>query len=324
MIGFRSSLAMASIFVCTLHAPLRAQSLSAIEVISNPIGVSITQSEWKLIEYYRTAASPSWASSDVKAAWTQGYLGRGTTVTVVDDYAATPVSGKLVDSQPTQILPHGSWTSMQVGMLAPLAKVEQVQFGNAAIPLSTGLNIMSLSYGIYASTIYSGINYNAQSQSLIDMASNGTAVVVKAAGNDAVAIGAANSSGKKDFFNDALKNGLSTIFVGALDDNGTADKKTSKAWYSNYAGSDAVAQKRMLFVGVRADITGLYGTSFAAPIVSAYASLLGSKFRSASATAISNQLLNTARTDTIAFYDPTVYGKGEASLSRALAPVTIR
>jgi subtilisin family serine protease len=66
------------------------------------------------------------------------------------------------------------------------------------------------------------------------------------------------------------------------------------------------------------------GTSFAAPIVSGYAAIVGSKFTSASATAVANQLLNTARTDTVTGYHASIYGRGEASLTRALAPASIR
>ncbi|BCH12500.1 hypothetical protein MesoLj131c_67580 (plasmid) [Mesorhizobium sp. 131-3-5] len=49
-----------------------------------------------------------------------------------------------------------------------------------------------------------------------------------------------------------------------------------------------------------------------------------SKFTTATPTQITNQLLDTARTDTLVNYNPTTYGRGEASLSRALAPVSIR
>lgn len=58
--------------------------------------------------------------------------------------------------------------------------------------------------------------------------------------------------------------------------------------------------------------------------VSGYAAILGSKFTSATPTQITNQLLDTARTDTLVNYNPVTYGRGEASLSRALAPVSIR
>ncbi|WP_245466973.1 MULTISPECIES: S8 family serine peptidase [unclassified Mesorhizobium] len=86
-----------------------------------------------------------------------------------------------------------------------------------------------------------------------------------------------------------------------------------------YAGAEPISW----LVGVEGDKTGLYGTSFAAPIISGYAAIIGSKFTKATPVQITNDLLNTARTDTLANYDPSIYGKGEASLSRALAPVAI-
>jgi subtilisin family serine protease len=96
------------------------------------------------------------------------------------------------------------------------------------------------------------------------------------------------------------------------------------AGYSNFAGSNATVQRQFLVVGVTGNMTNLYGTSFAAPIVSGYASVLGSKFTRATPTQITNQLLNTARTDTIAGYAANIHGRGEASISRALAPVAIK
>jgi len=53
--------------------------------------------------------------------------------------------------------------------------------------------------------------------------------------------------------------------------NGSTTAKASLASYSNYAGSDSAIQKNFLVVGVKGDTTGLYGTSFAAPIISGYA-----------------------------------------------------
>ena len=98
----------------------------------------------------------------------------------------------------------------------------------------------------------------------------------------------------------------------------------SLASYSNTPGSDTVLQRQFLVVGVEGHKTGLYGTSFAAPVVSGYSAILGSKFTRASATQITNQLLNTARQDTISNYNPALHGRGEASLTRALAPVGIQ
>ena len=48
-----------------------------------------------------------------------------------------------------------------------------------------------------------------------------------------------------------------------------------------------------------------------------------SKFKSATATQITNQLLTTARKDTLLNYTAAIYGVGEASLAHALAPVPI-
>ena len=58
--------------------------------------------------------------------------------------------------------------------------------------------------------------------------------------------------------------------------------------------------------------------------MSGYAAVLGSKFSTATATQITNQLLSTARQDTIKGYNVQLHGRGEASLTRALAPVAIR
>ena len=63
---------------------------------------------------------------------------------------------------------------------------------------------------------------------------------------------------------------------------------------------------------------------FAAPIVTGYTAILGSKFTAATPVQITNQLLNTARKDTISGYNVAVHGRGEASLTRALAPVSIK
>jgi subtilisin family serine protease len=96
------------------------------------------------------------------------------------------------------------------------------------------------------------------------------------------------------------------------------------ASYSNKAGTTAGVQSHFLVVGVDGAKTGLYGTSFAAPVISGYSAILGSKFTAATPTQITNQLLSTARRDTLLNYNAATYGQGEASLSRALAPISIR
>lgn len=268
----------------------------------------------------------SWMSPDVGAAWSLGYKGQGTNITVVDDFrSGTGYWGKLASG--LQLKRHGEWTLTEAAMEAPGAAMRGIDFSSqSAVPLYKGLNVLNLSYGMYARAGYSAnmIRWSAREQSIITNAMEGRAVVSKAAGNDAVAVGASNGSGNVDYLNTALRGGRSAIFVGALNRNGTTASKATIASYSNVAGADATVQRQFLVVGVEGDKTHLYGTSFAAPIVSAYAAIIGSKFTSATPTQIASQLLATARQDTIANYNAAVHGRGEASLSRALAPRSVQ
>ena len=268
----------------------------------------------------------SWMSPEVGAAWSAGYRGQGTTITVIDDFgSASRFSGNLGTGVQTQR--HGEWTLKEAAMLAPSAVVRSQNFtSGTSVPLASGFNVLNLSYGMYARAGYSAtqIGWSAQERSIITDASKGLAVVSKAAGNDAVPVGGVNASGKVDYLNLALKGTASAIYVGALNSNGTTTRPASLASYSNTAGSDAAVQSHFLVVGVEGNKTGLYGTSFAAPVITGYAAIIGSKFKSATPTQVTNQLLSTARTDTLVNYSANKHGRGEASLSRALAPVAIR
>lgn len=267
----------------------------------------------------------SWMSPELGAAWSSGYKGQGVTITIVDDFSsANRFSGNFGIG--VQTLRHGEWTREEASMVAPSATIASHDFNSGrAVTLNRGLNVINLSYGMYAAAGYkpTQIGWSAQESSLIKFGAGG-AVLAKAAGNDGVAVGAANSSGQVDYLNAALAGKTSAIFVGALNTNGSTSQKASLASYSNYAGADPNVQKNFLTVGVRGDVTGLYGTSFAAPIVAGYAAVLGSKFTTATPTQITNQLLNTARQDTLMNYSAAIYGRGEASIGRALAPVSIR
>lgn len=267
----------------------------------------------------------SWMSPEVGTAWASGYKGQNVTITVVDDFSNTSkFSGNL--GLGTQTQGHGYWTKQEAGMIAPLANIATQDYSTGkTVPLAIGLNVLNLSYGMYARAGYSAsqIGWSAEERSIISYATTGAAVIAKAAGNDAVAIGKANSAGNVDYLNLALKGTKSAIYVGALSSNGSTTSKATLASYSNKAGTDTTIQKQFLVVGVTGSTTGLYGTSFAAPIISGYAAILGSKFTTATSAKITTQLLTTARTDTIANYSAAVHGRGEASLTRALAPVTI-
>lgn len=272
-----------------------------------------------------TQAVQSWMSPDVGAAWAAGYKGKGVTITIVDDFSSSSrFSGNFGLGVQTQR--HGEWTREEASMIAPAATIRSKDFSTGStVPLARGLNVLNLSYGMYTTAGYSvnQIWWAPEESSIISYASKGSAIVSKAAGNDSVAIGGV-VKGQQDYLDLALIGKPTAVFVGALSTNGTTSSKAQLAWYSNYAGSDPAVQGHFLVVGVEGDKTGLYGTSFAAPIISGYAAIIGSKFTKATPVQITNDLLNTARTDTLVNYDPSIYGKGEASLSRALAPVSIR
>lgn len=272
------------------------------------------------------AATPGWMSTEVGDAWAKGYKGKGVTITVVDDFrSASLLNGKLGASN--QRLRHGQWTAMEAGMIAPLAGMATQDFNSGtAVRLNKGLNVLNLSYGMMAAAGYSAsqIRWSAQENSIISYAKNGTAVISKAAGNDGIAVLGRNARGQTDYLNLALKGTKTAIYVGALNTNGTKAAPATLASYSNTAGTDAAVQKQFLVVGVEGHKTGLYGTSFAAPVITGYAAVLGSKFTKATPVQITSQLLNTARRDTIKGYKAQLHGRGEASLTRALAPVAIR
>lgn len=292
--------------------------------------IAATCSAFAQIEAVDMAAplfNPAWQSSEVQAAFNAGYTGQGTRIIVVDEYRATAQQfvGRLLTAG-QQRQNHGNWTSQEASLTAPGATIVRQQFATGApIALAPkGLNVINASYGMLATFGMTNVRLGGTETSMVNYAKNGQAVVVKAAGNDAVNMLTRNRNGLNDYLSVNLKGAQSAIFVGALDKNGSVTSKANIASYSNRAGTDAIVQKQFLMAGVASNQTGLAGTSFAAPIVSGYAAILGSKFKTAGATQITNQLLNTARTDTINGYNVAVHGRGEASLTRALAPVAIR
>jgi subtilisin family serine protease len=267
----------------------------------------------------------SWMSADIGTAWSQGYRGRGATVTVIDDFTSSDyLVGRL--SGGWTVGTHGAMTYLQSALVAPEAAFRIRDFSNTrSVALAKGFNVINLSYGMFAEAGYDvgNIWWGAREGSVINHARTGNALVVKAAGNDGIALGTATIFGDQDYLSSALIGTRSAIFVGALERNGSVDAPAALASYSNTAGSDVRVQNQFLTVGVDTATMNLAGTSFAAPIISGYGAILHSKFRTATPTQIANRLLDTARTDTVINYDPSVYGRGEASLSRALAPASI-
>lgn len=256
---------------------------------------------------------------EVWAAWAQGYRGQGTQINVVDSFSIS-AGCDVVYGQC-----HGSWTNTLAKTTAPSATVNLYQQSGLVVGITPNvLNIFNLSYGLY-----SPIANSAQNSAIVGYAQTGKAVVVKSAGNDyGLAVGDATKTigfaGKVDVLATNLAGQPSAILAGALAKNGTPSNPASMANYSQVAGASPVVQRNFLVVGVDESAGLPRGTSFAAPIIAGYAAILGSKFTTANATAVTNQLLNTARTDTVVGYNPATYGRGEASISRALAPSSIR
>jgi hypothetical protein len=271
-----------------------------------------------------TLSLKSWMHPEIAEAWAAGYRGQFSRITVVDDFRSASRSFGNFGTG-TRNLRHGEWTLMQAKMVAPRAASVKHDFTNRrAVGLKgNALDVLNLSYGMVGPAGFAGVIWDARETSIISYAALGRAVVVKAAGNDAIAVNTPTGDGRFDYLNRDLI-GTTAIFVGALDRNGTVDQPAALAGYSNFAGADVAVQDRFLVAGVDGAVTGLYGTSFAAPIVSGYAALLGSKFRGTSPELIADRLLETARTDTISGYSRSIHGVGEASIGRAIAPASIR
>ena len=175
--------------------------------------------------------------------------------------------------------------------------------------------------------------------------SYGDAVVVKAAGNDSIT--ADKEPLVKTLANNSnIKQRL--LVVGALNQAGFTSARATSSAYSNTAGTDINVSSRFLVAsgttpfgegdiarnGVNIGATlsvdpngvalGAVGTSYAAPRVAGYIAIVRSKFPNLNAINTSSIILDTARYDTLSCHpscSSAIYGKGEASLSRALAPV---
>ena len=295
-----------------------------------------------------------WMHDDVIAAHAN-WTGVGSYITVVDDYSSGElITGRLVDGVDTDdewdILNqhHGDWTSQIAGLVAPGATVTQLGFGSeTSVTLHEGgLDVINLSYGLIARAAFAGVfsdwsNLGQPAESVMWAASGDLAFIAKSAGNDGGAAVSEAVKGKIDVFGLQLIGLPSAIFVGALEAN-TETGLESIASYSTIAGSNPDVQAQFLVVGVEGgrssadelanygsacgsvdNGTCLYGTSFAAPIVAGYAAILGQKFPGAAPSQVADQLLTTAREDTILNYDISVHGQGEASLSLALSPTGI-
>jgi len=197
------------------------------------------------------------------------------------------------------------------------------------------------------------IQYQVSSQTHVNRISGATssgnfnytdAVVVKAAGNDGILA-------DKEPLNKSLATNSNInprlLIVGALNQSGFTSSLATIESYSNTAGSDSSVTSRFVLANGNTPFGDGYmarngvaiagttfspdgrslsasGTSYAAPRVAGFVAILRSKFPNLDAVKSSSIILDTARYDTLTCHpscDPAIYGKGEASLSRALAPV---
>ena len=289
--------------------------------------------------YYMTAKKPN---ADVIAAWNNGWTGKGQNILVIDDQTGL-MNGK--DG-------HAAITSFLAGYYtAPGATTYMYDFnyyGSVYRNDQSSRSIVSDAKNIQiinASYEYVGRTADSRTVNIL----NGTMRVAQLNLTDAVVSMAAGNS-KTDTGLNATRTALLAdsslgqrlILVGATTADGTVASRTSLASYSNFAGSNPATQARFLVANGTAPwatTTVLYnfklgskigvstssaGTSFAAPRVAGYAAIVRQKFPNLTGVNTANILLSTARYDTLSCYpncNKSIYGQGEASLSRALAPV---
>jgi subtilisin family serine protease len=210
-------------------------------------------------------------------------------------------------------------TYQNMSLFSQLKKWEEGR--NASSVTYKSLNVLNLSLGNTTSNrLINSSTYAKEIKIANGTKINSDIAYIKAAGNSRCNISQMDCDFTNAVFHNSHKYNQKVIIVGALTRSGGA-----LANYSNYAGSYS---DRFLVADGRGiqNSDGSYdkGTSFAAPKVAGYAAIVAQKFPNLNAEKLTNVLLRTARYDTLACHPncrTNLYGRGEASLSRALAPV---
>jgi hypothetical protein len=293
------------------------------------------------------------ANPEVKAAWAQGWTGKGVNILNIDFYPSEsgPTSG--IDDKY-----HGIKTLMLIDQIAPGASKYGLNFkdiiqwqgcvsaADCSVSIASAKDIhgkdiknedMGKNIGVVNVSSF-GTYFNAYEHMMEDAyvianllndhvsgtgVSLSKAVIVSAAGNHTY------------FYDENMYSRL--LLVGATKSDGTVSSKTDLVSDSNIAGDDPILASRFLVANGSApydigdaSISGANSSdmnnnaNYASARVAGYAAILRHKFPNLSAEQASSLLLNTARMDTLVCYPncpADKYGKGEASLSRALAPV---
>jgi hypothetical protein len=285
-------------------------------------------------------------SSDVLAAWNAGWTGKSVNLLTIDGYST-------IGSCNTAVTCHGITTMMISDLVAPGATKYSLDYNfstngtdinGTSLATLTQMKVVNMSFGINLS----GTNALVSALQLVDSGlkvGTSQAVLVKSAGNNSGQDSYSYTAGG-DYLVKGLVDNANTVsrllIVGALNKNGNLASPATIAIYSNYAGSTTAASNRFVVANGNApyanggvamnganipgynSISPNYGTSYAAPVVAGYAAVVMQKFPNLTAQNTSNIILDTARYDTLTCNpncNPAIYGKGEASLSRALAPV---
>jgi len=290
-------------------------------------------------------AGPSLAApaQDVLDAWNLGWTGKGVNILMEDLLTGTDKNHGVITSViASQFAPGSNLYGLDVDRKAVNKNVVDKVTGETLIsPIGQTIKIgvVNASFvgktpnGNYSAVIdrYNNVSYQGQ-------VNYTDAVITKAAGND-------SQDSQNEPVNKALtlnsKTNTRLLIVGALTQAGSTTSPVDIADYSNTAGKDAAVSSRYLLAsGTVPFVTGglvvdgttvqadtKVGTSFAAPRVAGMVAIVRSKFPNLNASQTASILLDTARYDTLlcskngGVCDPAIYGKGEASLSRALAPV---
>jgi hypothetical protein len=318
-------------------------------------GVSLTVPQFQIIAGYKVegvcggyaCGGPTYKTptGDVLQAWDQGWTGKGSKILIVDSF------GKNI-GRPGSSDFHGIFVSALAGYTAIGSEILTLDWSFSGLvlnafntPVTSGsLSAINMSFDLrddtaaartYANTIVSYVS--TDSNFYILGIQKDDAVLVKAAGNDSKSI---TNRGTMTALTIALIEDATTVsktlIVGALEQDGSEGNRANLATYSNTPGSDSKFSDRFVLANGTSpfaqdfawDLTydpgNGVGTSYAAPRVAGYIGILRHKFPNLNAEKSSSIILDTARTDTLWCHpscESSVVGKGEASLSRALAPV---
>jgi hypothetical protein len=287
-------------------------------------------------------------NAEVRTAWIEGWTGKGVNILNIDFYPSEYGPTYGIDDEY-----HGIKTMMLIDQIAPGASKYGLNYkdiiqwqgctSNADCTISiasakdiNGKNIKNNDVGKKINVINMssfGTYFNAHEHMMEDAYVIANLLNDNVAGigvnlSKAVIVSAAENN---TYFYD--KNIYSRLLmVGATKSDGTPSNKTELLPNSNTAENNSMIADRFVVAngsapyavgdamvnGVNSDNSS---TNYATARVTAMVAILRQKFPDLSAEQASNIILDRARTDTIVNYQPNIHGKGEVSLSRALAPV---